>query len=483
MERIGFLDRAFYVNESQQRPMHIGALLELAPPRGFRGNLRKHVVEAMLTRPVGAPFNYRLRLGPGEFPLGYDVVKDVDPASRMYFHKLPKPHDRRALLDAACAIHEQRLDRSQLPWELHVFEGLASGHLGLYMKVHHGLIDGVGFIRRFTQVVSESPGRGAARALWEPKAEPQREPERAPDDPVSGLAQRSVAAVAAAAGNLLGAGAMAARMLMRRAGAGGGMTIPFAGTTVALKSKASQHRTLGHCTLDLRRVHHVAKVGGGKVNDVLLTTLDIAVTRYITERGALPEAPLVAIMPVALQTANSAGNQIALLPVPLGSASGSPADKFRDIVRETRQVKNEVRTVPGAVLELYSILTHTSATLIESLGLDRLPMLGNMNISNPYGVPNRVYFNGCPVELAIPLAPIGHHQTLNVIATTYADELHITFTAIREALPDVQRLADYTVAALHSLERDLDATSPSSRGPEKKASGKRVPTKHSTRKK
>ena len=33
MERIGFLDRAFYLNESQQRPMHIGALLELAPER------------------------------------------------------------------------------------------------------------------------------------------------------------------------------------------------------------------------------------------------------------------------------------------------------------------------------------------------------------------------------------------------------------------------------------------------------------------
>jgi WS/DGAT/MGAT family acyltransferase len=482
MKPIRFLDRAFYLNESQQRPMHIGALLELAPPRGFRGNLRRHVVDSMLKRPVGAPFNYRLRLGPGEFPLGYDIDEDADPASRMVFHKLPKPRDQRALLDAACAIHEQRLDRSQLLWELHVFEGLANGHLGLYMKVHHGLIDGLGFIGRFLQIVSELPIRRPERALWESLAETQQAHKQSPGDPLGRLARQSLEAAVATSGNLLGAGAMTARMLMRKAGAGSGMAIPFMGTTAALKSRSSQHRALGHCVLDLPRVRRVAKRGGGKVNDVLLTTLDIAATRYAAQRAGAPEAPLVAIMPVALESAGDAGNKIALLPVPLGSPTGSPAEKFRDIVRETRQVKDEVRVVPATVLELYSILTHTSATLIESLGLDRLPMLGNMNVSNPYGIPKRVYFNACPVELAVPLAPIGHHQTLNVIATTYADEMHITFTAIREALPDVQRLADYTVAALKALERDLDADRPSTRRAAKKRTTRRTPPEKSSKK-
>jgi len=455
MKTINFLDQAFYLNETEQRPLHIGALLELAPPRGFRGDLGRHVIDTMLARPVGPPFNYRLRSGPGGIPLGYDIDPNVDPASRIQFHALPKSADRRALFDAACAIHETHLDRTKPLWELHVFEGMKNGHIGLFIKVHHGLIDGIGFIERFKQVVSESPTDRGGHAFWEDFEAPAQATKNTDQSFASVVAGHVIRAAIGASGNLLGAGAMATRMLMRGAGTGSGMTIPFAHTPDTLKSKASRHRSFGHCVLGLPTAKRVAKAGGGKVNDVLLTTLDMAVSRYASEQGDPPQQPLVAIMPVALTTHDNAGNKLALLPVPLGRPDQSPGEKFRDIVRETGRVKHEVRSVPALALEMYSVLTHTTATVIEGLGLDQLPMLGNMNVSNPYGLTRRVYYDGCPVELAIPLAPIGHHQTVNIIATTYADDLHVTFTAIREALPDIQRVADYTVVALRELADDL----------------------------
>jgi hypothetical protein len=66
-----------------------------------------------------------------------------------------------------------------------------------------------------------------------------------------------------------------------------------------------------------------------------------------------------------------------------------------------------------------------------------------------------VYFNGAEVELAIPISVVAHHQVLNITVTTYVDELHVTFIALREAIPDLQRLADYTAEALAELEADL----------------------------
>ena len=456
MKTINFLDQAFYLNETEQRPLHIGALLELAPPRGFRGDLGRHVIDTMLARPVVPPFSYRLRSGPG---------------GRIQFHALPKPADRRALFDAACAIHETHLDRTKPLWELHVFEGMKNGHIGLFIKVHHGLIDGIGFIERFKQVVSESPTDRGGHAFWEDFEAPAQATKNTDQSFASVLAGHAIRAAIGASGNLLGAGAMATRMLMRGAGTGSGMTIPFAHTPDTLKSKASRHRSFGHCVLGLPTAKRVAKAGGGKVNDVLLTTLDLAVSRYASEQGDPPQQPLVAIMPVALTTHDNAGNKLALLPVPLGRPEQSPGEKFRDIVRETGRVKHEVRSVPALALEMYSVLTHTTATVIEGLGLDQLPMLGNMNVSNPYGLTRRVYYDGCPVELAIPLAPIGHHQTVNIIATTYADDLHVTFTAIREALPDIQRVADYTVAALQELADDLGTDG--NRTPEKRAKAPR----------
>ena len=76
-------------------------------------------------------------------------------------------------------------------------------------------------------------------------------------------------------------------------------------------------------------------------------------------------------------------------------------------------------------------------------------------ISNPAGLDRRVYFNGAPVELALPVSVIGHQQVLNVTVTTYVDELHVTLMAQREAIPDVRKLAGYVAEAVDQIEAEL----------------------------
>jgi hypothetical protein len=104
---------------------------------------------------------------------------------------------------------------------------------------------------------------------------------------------------------------------------------------------------------------------------------------------------------------------------------------------------------------LYSILGHSVASTVESLGLREFPLLANLVISNPAGLERRVYFNGADVELALPISVVGHQQVLNVTITTYADTLNVTFIAMREALPDLPRLAAYTTEAIARLAKDV----------------------------
>jgi hypothetical protein len=52
---------------------------------------------------------------------------------------------------------------------------------------------------------------------------------------------------------------------------------------------------------------------------------------------------------------------------------------------------------------------------------------------------------------------------LNITITTYVDELHVTFIALREALPDLQHLADLTAAAADELEAALHRSTRSPR--------------------
>ena len=237
----------------------------------------------------------------------------------------------------------------------------------------------------------------------------------------------------------------------RDLGLGSGLAVPFRSTPDVLRAAPSPNRVMGHCVLPLAAVRAIAKAGDAKVNDVVLATLDAALHGYLRERGTQANRPLVADVPVALHDRAGAGNRITILQVPLGRPDGTPAQRLADIVRETRTLKEEVRSLSPDALFYYSILEHSLASAIETLDLGEIPMLANAVISNPAGLDGPVYFNGLPVELALPVSVVAHHQVLNVTVSNFGDDLNVTFIALREAVPDVQSLADQTVRALHDL--------------------------------
>lgn len=60
MPALSVIDLAMFLLETGERPYNIGPLAIIAPPANFRGNFADKLLERMLKRPVGAPFNYRL---------------------------------------------------------------------------------------------------------------------------------------------------------------------------------------------------------------------------------------------------------------------------------------------------------------------------------------------------------------------------------------------------------------------------------------
>jgi WS/DGAT/MGAT family acyltransferase len=469
MARLSSVDQAFFLLETRERPMSIGALFVVAPPPGTRGDFAGRLVRTMLKRPVGPPFNYRLR--PGAVPglLALDEDARMDPAPQVIRHQLPRGAGLPVLFERLCRIHVQLLRRDGPLWEQHVFTGLPGGRVALYFKTHHGLIDGVGFLHALNTMVTTSSTQRLPRALWEGLRHYRHPASQAPDPAGRTLLK--------AAGELGRTATDMARLMWhlgrRDLGLGGGLATPFVSTPDVLKAAPSPNRVLAHCSLPLAQVRALARAGDAKINDVMLTLVDMAMHRYLAERGERVDRPLVADMPVALEDHGGAGNRITILQVPMGRPGVSPAQRLADVQRETRQVKQEMREIDYSALTLYSIVQHSVASTIESLGLSELPMLANVVISNPAGFAQRVYFNGAEVELALPISVVAHHQVLNITVTTYVDELHVTFIALREAIPELQQLAQYTVAAAGELEADL------ARSSRRKAPRRKVPTARS----
>lgn len=452
MARMSPMDRAFFLLETEQRPMNVGVLVVLKGRRTARGRPGDELVRRMLRCPVGPPFNQRLA---ENVLAGWPVLVEddsIDAAEQVYRHDLPDGSDVQALFDRVCALHARRLDRCRPLWEVHVFDGLAGNRVGLYFKTHHGLIDGIGFISVILNIVTRTATARSPQAFWRglPRVAHADETSR-PAGLAAGLLRNGMAA-GRTAGDLV---KLMWHLGRRDLGIGKGMATPFMATPDVLKAAPSPNRVMAHCSLPLARVRAVAKRGNAKINDVLLTVLDIALNRYLAEHGMRAKRPLVADMPVALHDGPGAGNRITILQVPMGRPGGTPAERLADIVAETRLVKEEVRSIGSDALFMYSIFEHAVASAIESLNLGELPMLANAVISNPAGLEGKVYFNGLPVELALPVSVVAHHQVLNVTISNYDDELHVTFIALREAIPDVQRLAEATMHALVELQHSL----------------------------
>jgi WS/DGAT/MGAT family acyltransferase len=451
MPRLSPVDQAFFLLETHDRPMCIGLLVVLKPPPGTRGNFADRLVRTMLKCPPGPPFSYRVK--PGPLPGLLALVEDehMDPAKQVFRHKLPRGADLQALFTELCRIHPKLLRRDAPLWQAHVFTGFPGGRVALYFKTHHGLIDGIGFINALNTMVFESPRNNPPRAMWEGLRH---------YTPPSGAARAQhglsllqvVNDTRRTATDML---RLVWHQGLRDLGLGGGLATPFFSTPNVLKAAPGPHRVLAHCQLPLARVRDLARRGNAKVNDVMLTLIDLAMHRYLGERGITLDRPLVTDIPVALADHGGTGNRITILQAPMGRPGVSPAQRLADIVQETGQVKKEIRELDGGALTLYSIVQHSIASTIESLGLSDLPMLANAVVSNPAGFQKRLYFNGAEVELALPISVVAHHQVLNITITTYVDDLHVTFIALKEAIPDLQRLADYTAEAAGELQADL----------------------------
>ncbi len=323
--------------------------------------------------------------------------------------------------------------------------------------MHHGLIDGRGFVQLCTQWFGTDPADRSVRALWE--GLPQRAPRSATPRPPIDLAAFAgkVTATARTATSLTLA---LARQALAAAGLAPGFSLPFVGTPGDLRGKPSLRRSFGCCTLPLAHMKAFGKAHGASVNDVLLTVLDMALNRYLAEQGrARGAGPLVVDMPVSLaRDAGGGGNAIAVLQFPMGAAAASPLDRLAEIQRRTTQVKAHVSRTDASALVTYTAAVHGVPALLELLRFERGPMLANMMVSNPFGLPERRYLAGAEIETALPVSVLAPGQSLNVTAVTYDQGLQLGFIAVAAQMSDVQQLADYTVAALDQLTQPATPT-------------------------
>ena len=208
------------------------------------------------------------------------------------------------------------------------------------------------------------------------------------------------------------------------------------------------------------------------VNDVILAAVGGALRRYLESLACLPDAPLVALVPVSTAgrpsvpdpaRAVEVGNRISGMLVPLGTTIDDPLERLRAVALASVAAKAQEEVAGGDLLEA---LTRAIPPVVVA-GLMRAVEVGRLfdRIRPPFNVvvstlvvPDvPLWWAGCPVAAVFPAGPVVDGIGLNVTAMTYRGAVNVGLVASPRLVPDLGRLsallddavAELVLCALH----------------------------------
>lgn len=473
MIHLSGMDASFLHVETPEMPMHVGSLQIADLPEGYAGDYYEDVKRWMATRMhLASVFQRKLALMPFDLanPVWVDD-EDVDLDYHVRHVILPRPGTFEQLEKYVARLHSSLLDRSRPLWEIYVIEGLNTGQVAIYNKMHHAAIDG-------------QAGVAIAKALLSASAEPA--PIKPPRPrPRTNQYQLGVAELAGAAvsnaltqyvklfKSLPAVGRAVASVIYPVSDADGkrrlGRPQGFAlGPKTPLNVAITNQRSFAARSFPLAEVKAMAKRSGASLNDVVMAICAGALKRYLADYDCHPTKPLIAGVPVSLREAGNTdpNNQVSMMMVSLATTIADPIERLMAINASANVGKKLQLSVKGAMPTDFPSLgvPWLMSGLVSLYGRSRLankvPPIANVAISNVPGPQFPLYFAGAKLASFYPVSIPGHGIALNITVQSYNGSLEVGLTACRRALPDVADLANYVVEEHHKLKALIDARAP-----------------------
>jgi len=449
------LDALFLHLETPATPMHVGAVHLLELPKGYRGDfvadVKRHVAKRMPLSPV---FTRQLATMPLNFANPVWIRADkVDLDKHVHRIRLPKPGTQRQLEAAVARLHAKCMPRDRPLWAFHVIEGLQSGGLGFYTKIHHATLDGASGIVLAQALLDITPKPRKVEATL------PRAGEHPSLGDLVGAAVRTTGSRGVQLVKQLPQLAAALAKLATGGGAGFGRNLSF-GPRTSFNGQIEAARTFATASLPLERVKHVAATHGATLNEVVLTVIGGALRAYLDGHGGVPRKSLIAAVPVSLREAgNTEATTLATMTLAsLATDQADPALRLVEVRASSAAAKAVMKQLRSAVpTDFPSLglpwLLSAGAAVYGRLGIaNRIPPLANLVVSNVPGPPMPFYLAGARLKTYWPVSIVEHGLGLNITLQSYAGSLDFGLIAARSALPDLHRLARGLLDAFAELE-------------------------------
>lgn len=444
-DRLSPLDVSFLYMEELTTPMHVGGVAIFEVPEG--GFDYERLVRLIRDRIALVPrYRQRVRWVPGHLanPVWVDD-EQFDVTYHVRRSALPRPGTDDQLNDLVARIMSRPLDRARPLWEMYLVEGLEDDRFAILTKTHHAMVDGAAAVDIGQVILDGSPEpRDVPPDNWRPLREPSsvelvagavneiaRSPKAVVDTVRTGLidVQETVGQIGRSFVGL----AAAARTMARPASAS------------PLNVSIGGARRYATTETDLEKLKRIKRAHGGTINDIVLTILAGALRAWMLTRAepVTTSSSIRAMVPVSVRTpGDNSGNQIAAFLCDLPIGEPDPVIRLQRVRFEMDMLK-ETGQMLGATA-LVGVASFTPPT-VHSLGARVVSGLSrrvyNVVITNVPGPQFPLYAGGALMLAAYPVVPLARGQAVSIGLTSYDGGVFFGLNADREALPDVEVLA------------------------------------------
>jgi diacylglycerol O-acyltransferase / wax synthase len=382
---------------------------------------------------------YRPRLGLG-WPLWVDAPA-FDLADHVRVQPLAPPGDEAQLLQACARLYQRRLDPTRPLWQVWLLPGLPDQQVGVFLRAHHTLADGVAGVAAFGALLDlDADAPTPLAPPWTPVPIPS----------VGELLGDNLRQRLRGLGRGLSRLGHASRP---RHASQGALREFFAerGPRTSLNRPIGTDRRLAVVRGRLQVAKQVAHAHHAKVNDVVLAAVAGGLRQLLAGRGEPVEGlTLRAAVPISLhheQPGQARGNQIAFMMVPLPLGEPNPVRRLELIAAETAARKQRARPQSASGILGLPVVQRASYRFQPH------QRFMNLSVTNVPGPPVPLYLAGAQLLELFPVVPILGNLTLTVGVLSYAGQLNLTAMADQATCPDVEVFAQGVRGALDELAR------------------------------
>jgi diacylglycerol O-acyltransferase len=457
MDRLSPLDASFLNSDSPSEPRQIASLAILEG--GADALDHDRLIQVINERIDLVP---RYRQIPRHMPAGLGLpvwVDDVDFDLVRHVRRsaLPKPGGLDALHELVGRLIARRLELDRPLWELYLIEGLQDGSTALLFKAHQALVDGSQTVDLAQVLLEESARqRDIPHDDWIARREPGAAALLA--GAVSTAVRRPGEAVRSVESGL----AMVARRL------------PFVGAPSVsppgpLAATLSRHRRFSTLAVPFEQFRRVREAHDGTINDVILASIAGGIRGWMLTRAepVTPQSSFRAMVPMSVVTDDglptSLGPKVRghLLSLPVGESN--PVVRLHQVSyalkghRDTGSAvaANKLAELPGFATSTF----HAVGARVADADSSRTH---HVVITNVPGPQEPVYMAGRELREVYPAIPLSGNRAISIGVTSYHGKVFFGIVGDREAIADIDVLAQCIHDALTEL---IETTGPRSRAP------------------